>query len=189
MKKYYGQFKEDKYLDLRCKLPKKGIFVDVGAGGIDGSNSYYFEKKGWVVLCIEPDKRHRGLKKRKLVDNSVVGSSEKEVDFVFHRLPKLSGLYHDKKSSVKLQMLKLDTILEKHKIENIDVLSIDVEGNETDVLSGFDSDKYKPAYIIIEHTNQFKGNDQIGMTEILANLGYAVIHKTLSNLIAKRKEA
>ena len=187
--KYFSQFGEDKFLDLQCELPEKGMFVDVGAGGFQNSNSWFFEQKGWKVLCIEPDKRHKDLAKRKLVDNSVVGSSEKKVDFVFHKFPQLSGLYHDKESSVKLQMFKLDTILERHKIENIDVLSIDVEGNETDVLSGFDSDKYKPAYIIIEHTNQFKGNDQIGMTEILANLGYAVIHKTLSNLIAKRKEA
>lgn len=186
MKIYYSQFGEDKYLNEECNLPKTGIFVDVGAGGIENSNSYFFEQKGWTVLCIEPDKRHEDLDKRKLVDNSVVGDQDGKVDFVFHRFPQLSGLYHGKVEATNLPMYKLDTILEKYKIDKIDILSIDVEGHELKVLDGFNIDKYKPSYMIIEHTNQFKGNGENDVCSKLKCFGYQVIYRTQSNLVMKR---
>jgi len=182
---YYSQFGEDKFLDELGVLPKKGVFVDVGAGGIENSNSLFFEKKGWKVLCIEPDERHLGLKDRKLVDNSVVGSREESVYFVFHRYPQLSGLFHNKKFAVKLPMLKLDTILKKYNIKNIDVLSIDVEGNELDVLKGFNINKYKPTFMIVEYINPSKGNKQTDLINFFKENGYQLIYKTQSNLIVK----
>lgn len=185
--KYYSQWGEDKWMVENCELPEKGVFVDVGAGGIENSNSYYFEKKGWKVLCIEPDTRHIGLEKRQLVDNSVVGDEEKEVNFVFHRFPSLSGLFHSQETAVKLKMYKLDTILEKYNIQNMDILSIDVEGNEDAVLAGFNIKKYKPTYIIIEHTNQFKGNRGKFLTDLLESEGYDLKLATASNLILQYK--
>ena len=183
--KYYSQFGEDKFLNEKEKLPKKGIFVDVGAGGTENSNSLFFEEKGWKCLCIEPDKRHEGLEKRKLVDHSIVGSSNKMVDFTFHRLPQLNGIFHGNKSSEKMQMVTLDSILEKYSINDIDILSNDVEGNEIGVLKGTNLEKYKPTYIIVEYTNQFKGNCYKYTVEILKEFGYEEIYRTQSNLIFK----
>lgn len=121
-----------------------------------------------------------------LVDNSVVGSEDKEVDFVFHRYPELSGLYHDKTTAVKLPMFRLDTLLEKYNINHIDILSIDVEGNEMDVFNGFSFHKYKPVYIIVEHTNQFKGNRQSEVLGRLYKEDYHLSFTTQSNVIVKR---
>ena len=191
---FYSQFGEDKYLVDNYELPEVGVFVDVGAGGTHNSNSLHFEEKGWTVLCIEPDKRHEGLEKRRYVDNSVVGSKEGEVEFVFHRHPELSGLYHDKATAVKLPMHTLNTLLEKHGlteqygIDHIDILSVDVEGNEIDVLKGLDFERFKPSFVIIEHTNQFKGNKQLDTRSMLENEGYEQVYITQSNLIMKRKE-
>lgn len=189
MKKiYYSQFGEDRYLDEKCSLPEKGIFVDVGAGGTDNSNSLFFEEKGWKVLCIEPDVRHEGLSKRNLVDHSVIGDIEGEAEFVFHRFPQLSGLYHDKETAVKLPMHKLDTVLNKYNVEKIDVLSVDVEGNEVNVIKGFSVEKYCPSYIVIEHSNQFKKNKEAETKSLLEGYGYEVVYRTQSNLIMKRKD-
>jgi FkbM family methyltransferase len=184
---YYSEYGEDKYLVENCKLPEKGIFVDVGAGSIIGSNSYHFELKGWLCLCVEPDKRQPDLEKRKLVDNSIVGSREEMVEFVFHRLPNLSGLHHAKVKGDLLPMYRLDTILEKHKISNIDILSIDVEGNEIDVLKGFSISKYRPSYIVIEYINQFTKNREKEINDVLTEQGYTAIHKTKSNIIFERQ--
>lgn len=180
--KYYSQFGEDKFLVENFDLPEKGVFVDVGAAGIEGSNSYYFELMGWDCLCIEPDERH-DTSMRKLVDRSVVGSSERVVNFVQHRLPNLSGLYHQEKGTDK-QMYTLDTILAKHGITHIDILSIDVEGNEIDVLKGFSIDIYKPSYIIIEYVNQFTKNRGEQIIDIL-NPQYKCVQATQSNFIFK----
>jgi len=183
---YYSQFGEDEFLDKHCQLPEKGVFVDVGAGGIENSNSYYFEQKGWQCLCIEPDKRHIGLDKRKLVDNRVVGDEEKEVDFVYHHEPSLSGLHHHNKSvSVSLPMFKLDTILANYDIKKIDILSIDTEGNELAVLKGFSIDKYEPKYIIIEYKSWAVGDQENQICQLLK--GYRVVHKTPANLIMEKE--
>lgn len=184
-KKYYSQFGEDKFLDEKGNLPDAGVFVDVGAGGVENSNSLFFEEKGWLCLCIEPDKRYSSLKDRQLVDHSVVGAENGKADFVYHHYPQLSGLYHDKATAVSLSMFTLDTILERHKIDHIDILSIDVEGHEDAVLDGFSIEKYHPWYIIIEYTNQFKGNKEADIRKRLMQAGYEQIHRTQSNLIMK----
>ena len=182
--KYYSQFGEDKYLNENCKLPEKGVFVDVGAGGLSNSNSWFFEQKGWDCLCIEPDDRYFGLNKRKTVDRSIIGDKNRdEVDFVFHRHPQLNGLYNDKATAVKLPMFTLDTVLKNHKITNIDVLSIDVEGNEFNVLLGLSIDKHRPKYIIIEYSNQFKKNNKDEIVKYLGKYNYKMIVTTQSNLI------
>lgn len=184
---FYSEFGEDKWLVEHGDLPFHGVFVDVGAGGYTNSNSLHFEEKGWKVLCIEPDKRHPGLSSRKLVDHSVVGEKDGFAEFVLHRFPVLSGLHHGKAESVTLPMHTLNTILENYSIDKIDVLSIDVEGHEIAVLSGFDLEVYKPSYIIIEHTNQFKGNGQSDIHAILDKAGYEQVFISQSNMIMKRK--
>lgn len=180
---FYSQYGEDKWLVENCVLPKTGVFVDVGAGGIENSNSLHFEEIGWKVLCIEPDKRHEGLSTRKLVDNSIIGEKMGTAHFTFHRYPQLNGLYHNIKLSKEMPMVTLDSVLEKHKIEAIDILSIDVEGNELNVLKGLNLDKYKPKYIIVEYVNQFKEDDSIKISEYLK--GYEPIYDTELNLIFK----
>jgi hypothetical protein len=43
---FYGQFLEDKYINELFSDKNNGICIDVGAyDGIEGSNSYFFEKK------------------------------------------------------------------------------------------------------------------------------------------------
>ena len=54
----------------------------------------------------------------------------------------------------KILTEKLDNILKKSKIKKIDFLTIDVEGNELNVLKGLNFNKYKPKVISIELINQ-----------------------------------
>ena len=51
---------------------------------------------------------------------------------------------------VKIQQLKLDSVLEKHYINKINYLNIDVEGNELNTLKGFSLNKYNPDLVSIE---------------------------------------
>ena len=51
---YIAEFSKN-YLPLFSN--KIGTCIEVGAyDGISGSNSYYFEQKGWNCLCVEPNK-------------------------------------------------------------------------------------------------------------------------------------
>ena len=56
-KKYFSWNSEDKYLnETFFKNKSDGVFIEIGAhNGIDGSNSYFFEKElGWKGICVEP---------------------------------------------------------------------------------------------------------------------------------------
>lgn len=162
---FNGQDNIDQWLVEHLNLPEKGIFVDVGAGpdGINMSNSKYFEDKGWTCLCIEGDSRNKKIKEnRKLVELEVV-STKPEVTFYESEIsPDISGVikYNDKVKPRKVKAVTLESLLKKHKIDKIDILSIDTEGSEIDVWESMDQSR-KPKYLVIEFDTQGHVNTDI----------------------------
>lgn len=54
--KYYGQWGTDRVIESYFPNGYVGKAIDVGAAdGVKGSNTLYFEERGWGVLCIEPN--------------------------------------------------------------------------------------------------------------------------------------
>jgi hypothetical protein len=53
---YYSQYGQDKFLFENFFINKKeGFFLDIGAhDGVNGNNTFLFEKIGWSGVCIEP---------------------------------------------------------------------------------------------------------------------------------------
>lgn len=175
--KYYSQFGEDKYLSENIKLPKNGVFIDIGAGnGLWGSNSKYFENLGWDGLCIEPNPidYEKCLKIRNKVLNVAVSNKEGEVKFYLHKnTPSLSGLkiHNDSYKEIKVNALRLDSILKRENLKQVDILSIDTEGTEVDILNSFDICEVKPKIIIVEFiTRGVKNDDLIKFFDNLSEL-------------------
>jgi hypothetical protein len=48
----------------------------------------------------------------------------------------------------------LSRLLDQHGIENVDFLSLDVEGHEADILAGIDFRRHRPTFILIEIWNK-----------------------------------
>lgn len=160
---FHSQFGEDRYIYEHIGLPDKGVFVDVGAGhGIKLSNTYFFEKNGWTGICIDADPyQHELLKKyRTNVEWAAISNEEGEIEFSRAYLSDYSSSFKKEKYSgiakilfkdvIRVPCFKLETILTKHKIGHIDLLSIDVEGTELEVWKSFDYEKHKPKVVIIE---------------------------------------
>ena len=57
---------------------------------------------------------------------------------------------NNNQSEKTISCFTLDEILEKHKINNLDYLNVDVEGNELNVIKSINFKKYKPLLISIE---------------------------------------
>jgi FkbM family methyltransferase len=141
-----------------------GYFVDIGAhNGIDLSNTYILEKRyNWTGICIEANpiifeqlKNNRNA----LCLNACLDGSEREVDFLVRGF--LGGIIDEdvdnKKwdgrfgSVVKLKTTLLMNILTDNAAPRvIDYLSIDVEGAEERILSGFNFQKFTFKTITIE---------------------------------------
>ena len=54
--KSYADYETDLEIQKYFEPEYSGVCIDIGAGvGTERSNTYYFEKKYWKCLCIEPN--------------------------------------------------------------------------------------------------------------------------------------
>lgn len=167
----YSQFGEDKYVASLFDNTFRGVAVDVGAGnGIFLSNTYAFELAGWTCICIEPNPNFLNQLRsyRKLVLPYAVGKGEYNAPFTSY---KIRGTYEacsalqpsaevveefrrsgqiESEETFTVCVKPLDTLLYQVGATRLDYLSIDVEGGEWDVLSGFSLDIWEPKVIVVE---------------------------------------
>lgn len=170
---YYGQHQEDKYLDTFFEPGYIGTCVEVGAyNGIYLSNTYYFEKKGWTSLCIEPIKSayNECVQHRKLSYNCCIAENDSnDKPFTIYHLPHnnlcaISSLEPDNRLIDSHSHLIQNTTTEYVKVrsltslldelnypKNIDFISIDTENTELDVLKGIDFNKYNIKILVVEN--------------------------------------
>ena len=97
------------------------------------------------------------------------------------------------KKSYKIKLIKtinINTILKKYKFFNIDFLSIDLEGHESEILNNFRFDLFKINLLCIETLNHnlmsIKNKDKI--QKILKKNNFKLIYKTGVNSFYKNNE-
>ena len=55
-KEYKSQGGEDAFLNRHFNGTRVGTYLDIGCNdGIDGSNTFYFQQRGWQGVCVEAD--------------------------------------------------------------------------------------------------------------------------------------
>jgi FkbM family methyltransferase len=190
MATYYAQFQTD--LEIKKYFPEnyRGTCIEVGAGfGMHMSNTGYFEEIGWKCLCIEPIPEHFSNLRmyRRLCLNVACGKEDLEkAPFTVYRLKDgnqeaISSLKSDPRLveshqelieniyQIDVPVKKLDSILKSTNINHIDFMSIDTEGNEIEVLEGFDLLAWKVKLLVIE--NNFSDPH---IEEYLSNFGYVL---------------
>ena len=203
--KFFSQSGQDKIIKHHFfQNKRKGFFIEVGAyDGIIGSNCYHFEKfLNWDGIAIEPSEiqfnKLKNNRKCKTI-NKAISDSTKEVEFleVVEGLTQMSGINNENytanelikksdRSKTKLSNITTTTFEEEigSNLE-IDYLSIDIEGEELDLLKSIDFNKYDIKVISVEnnvpdkfnYNNFFKQKnfaffDRIGQDEIFYNNNY-----------------
>lgn len=159
---------------------KRGFFVEAGANdGFAQSNTYYFEKiRKWKGILVEPIPQlyKKCVKER---PNSIVfncalvpfGDDKPYVTMAYCNLMslvrgarkcKIADLEHVRHGTeiqknvesyeIRVPARTITSILDEVGVKNIDFFSLDVEGYESNVLKGFDLEKYRPKYMLIEVT-------------------------------------
>ena len=154
---YCSQYNQDILVDTLLKQKDDGFFIELGAAHSQKiSNTYFFEKyRGWKGLLIEanPDfiQDLQSVRKNAIIEQCAVSSEEGEL--VFCAASMLGGIAkHFNKShksrlgqedfpEIKVRAYKLQTLLDKHQITEVDYLSLDTEGNELDVLQSIDYER------------------------------------------------
>jgi FkbM family methyltransferase len=156
-----------------------GIFIDVGAAGPDFlSMSALYRELGWRVIAIEPNPvfcaAHRAAG-HEVYAYACSDHDEDDVDFevvdshggdykggsvTYESFSSLAvkPAYRALKPEldvkrIKVDVRRLDTILGDHapEVEQLHLVSVDVEGWELEVLDGLDFERYRPAVLIVEN--------------------------------------
>ena len=185
---YYAQDELDKWIEKDLNLGKNGVMVDVGAGdGVNMSNSKHFEEIGWKVVCIDADPRvAEALKKnRKIAHSALISNQLGKMDFHMSReTPDISGIIEtegNKDLKQEMELVTLESILEKEEIGKIDILSIDTEGTEIDVFESMNWEKHKPRILIIEYDTQ--GNKNKLIEPYFTGKGYNLVSVIGPNMV------
>jgi FkbM family methyltransferase len=140
-----------------------GYFVEVGANHPTfGSQTWHLEQAGWKGLLIEPQPDLAAFlvteRKAKVFAVACTSPDEAGQSLALHVDGARSAL--DKKRmtpgaqaayTIMVPTRTLNSILvEAEAPAPIDFLSIDVEGHEVEVLSGFDFERWQPYLILVE---------------------------------------
>jgi FkbM family methyltransferase len=162
----YSQHGEDRFL-LEYFGSKKGIYIDVGASHpFIISNTYLLWKHGWRGVTVEPIpylyERHLRFRKGDVALNVAVGDKPGRLEF--HQLiPSVLSTFDSHRAAklvqegcllrgvVSVEVSTVGLIYEGSlRGQEIDVLSIDVEGLDLLVLKGVDWEQMAPRVIVCE---------------------------------------
>ena len=169
---------------------RDGVFVDVGANHYEHfSNTYYLETAlGWSGLAVEPQGKfaadyaeHRPLTRFVPLFVSDVSDSQALLYVPSNdRVASFDKRFAEAESNSSAQSISaktttLDDILDRHAIDHVDFLSIDIELHEPQALKGFSIDRFRPTLVVIEA--QLPVRQQI--LDYFATHGYVVLAKYL----------
>lgn len=179
-----------------------GFFVDIGAfDPLVGSNTYYFYRLGWRGINIDarPGSMGRFKECRPLDINleTGIGSQtgwlkyymlESEPSMNTFSMETLHACRMDDKitSTAEVSVVRFEEIQRKHVPANthIDFVSIDTEGHELEVLTGFDFDMHRPSIFAIELNGVTSLHDvsQNNVHLFLEDKGYVAVGKNVISM-------
>jgi FkbM family methyltransferase len=174
VEQYFAQYGEDKILD-QIFNKSDGTAVEVGGfDGVTGSNTFFFERKGWKTLLVEPNpelimKIRRARKAA--VSECAVGEHDGEISLCIptggetlasvatdawqmRRMQSVGQL-----TTITVRQRRLDDVLTEAGIDSIDFITIDVEGNEVQALRGFSLERWRPRIIILEDNSSGRSEE------------------------------
>jgi FkbM family methyltransferase len=171
------------------KGARSGFFVEVGANRPrQESQTWHLERLGWTGILIEPqpDLADDLRRERSAKVVAVACSSPRNAGRLMrlHVAGALSSLDRDRMApgaqperTIEVPIKTLDEILiEAGAPTRFDFLSVDVEGHELEVLSGFDIARWRPSLILLE--------DHVGSLDkhrFLKGAGYRLIRRFENN--------
>ncbi len=200
----HSQFGEDMLLRSIFGNKKSGFYVDIGAHHpVYYSNTYHFYQRGWRGLNIDATPGSmllfRFLRARDTNVEVCIGTeSNKEVTFFIFDKPALNTFDPAMAelatkncrllNTCQLKMKTLEQCFDEHIPANqeIDFLSIDVEGLDESILRSNNWKKYSPKVIIFEaHAISLETFKNESFVKYLAELGYKIIGKVGPSFIAQ----
>ncbi len=208
---YFAEFGTDKFIreTFFPDISYQGVMVEVGAATPEFlSMSQHFRLSGWRCIGIEPNPKYVEMHQKRGNEIHAFACSDEDKDDqdfeIVHTGENYEGAeitdhsfsalkvvdeykrmhaHYDslKVIKAKVNVRKLDTILESLGVEHVDLVAVDVEGWELAVMRGFNTKKYKPKVVVLE--NYLHKNEYV---QYMSGLGYVLSTRIEYNYIFKR---
>ena len=169
----FAQEGEDLVLNKIFGNQSNGFYIDIGANHpIRFSNTWFFYKKGWRGINIEPNpdmfKLLEEYRPHDLNLNIGISDVNDTLDYYMFNEPALNTFSENERdqylqkseyfiqNQMRVQVDTLENVFSKNNIsknQEIDFMSIDAEGFDLKVLKSFDITIYSPKVILIEILN------------------------------------
>jgi FkbM family methyltransferase len=193
--RFFAQFGEDEILAALFGGRTGGTCLEVGGhDGVTGSNTLRFERLGWRCVIVEPVpaladaiRRQRtcvvaecaassaeGVACLQVADGAESMSSLRPSPEHARRVAELGGRW----TPLRVRTRTLDSILAEAGIEELDFITIDVEGHELEVLRGFSLATFRPRVVIVEAGEE---SAAAAVSAHLADGGYSYFLRTVVN--------
>jgi FkbM family methyltransferase len=180
----YSDLSEESLLRQHFEKKTSGSFLDVGANDPENAVSRFLWGD-WDGVIVEPlprqAERFRKIPGLKVAEVALT-SPEKAVDGYaeFSIAGKQSTLLPEKlmdrgviSDRVAVRTTSLEQLLTDQKIQQLDFLSVDVEGSEIEVLGGFDLERFRVGLLLVEDW----GRD-FQLHRLLRGKGYKRVRRT-----------
>jgi FkbM family methyltransferase len=191
----YSQEGEDMVIRRLVGKKKEGFFVDVGAfHPVKLSNTYHFYRRGWRGINIDARPGSMQLfQKLRPEDTNLevaIGNQEGVIDFYIFEEPAFNTCNpahaggHIKVQEIAIRPLQAVLKENVPKGQQIDFLSIDVEGLDLEVLKSNDWQVFSPNFILVESlmTHSIEEALHSELACFLKNKGYQLVAKTKNTL-------
>jgi len=201
----YAQEGEDLILSRFFHNRKAGFYVDVGAHHpMRYSNTYLLYRRGWHGINIDamPGSMKLFQRFRSRDVNIEMAVSDIAGELVFYMFDEpafntcsaqlaqqYADLGHPVRRKQHVPCLPLQSILERHAAhcDRIDLLSIDVEGEDMKALTSNDWQRFRPVFVLVEILGMQDMDDVHASEEAkyLSQQGYQVVAKTVNTVFFK----
>jgi FkbM family methyltransferase len=186
----YAQEGEDLLLERIFEGQKSGFYIDIGAHHpLRFSNTYLLYKRGWRGINIDAMPGSMAIFQRLrpkdiCIESGVALSNGQLTYFVFKEKAlntfdeqlaqhyKSSG--HEVSQQLQVRTKPLTDLLNEYLPtgQQIDLLSVDVEGFDLDVLKSNDWQRFRPRVLITEELRPVSGEKNTSVHEFLIGIGY-----------------
>ena len=204
----FAQEGEDILLDRFLNGQKRGFYVDIGCHHPSRfSNTKRFYLRGWQGINVDANREAMDLfsaqRERDVNIWSAVGNEDTVADYFVMNGSALNTLDPDRVrylkentpyflvETLKIPVRTLSSILDEYAtdVEEIDLLSIDVEGWDLKVLKSNDWARYRPIFLLVEdHVGARDPEFQSEMRGFLQSEGYGLRCVFFNSMLYQRDD-
>ncbi len=189
----YAQHGEDLAIKRYFKTQEKGHYVDVGAfDPVKYSNTNMFYLNGWSGINVEPNPEgfQRFVEQRQRDTNINCGISLSQERLTYYKfnhgavntfVEEQASIWNKKQGfniekTIDIKTISLESVLDSNwNGQDIDFMSIDVEGMDFQVLQSNNWKKYLPEMLIVEENiYQYQNYRDSPIYQFLSTKGYVL---------------